>query len=133
MPNDTYTKSILTVIALCLVWLCAMTTGWPVQAQQKSTSATADRPQPVVIVGWGTVDADGRVTLAMSNERGQRITDPNIPVKVMTMPPGALDVRLEYSDGRPLPVGITRIDPVGAWEPIRSAVEGEPARSRPGR
>jgi hypothetical protein len=86
--------------------------------------------QPVVIVGWGTLDGKGRVTLSM-NER-TATTDPNMPVKVIGYP-APLDVRLDYSELRPMPVGIATIKRVGEWDPIRSSVEGEPVRPRPGR
>jgi hypothetical protein len=95
----------------------------------------------VVIVGWGTVDREGRVTLTMSNGS---TTDPNLPVRLSAVAPSLrpLDVRLPYSDAQPMPVGITRITSPGAWppirvavegQPIRVAVEGEPLRPRPGR
>ena len=135
MANDKYTKAALTAIALCLGWLCAVTTSRPLQAAQAALPPGAQRPQPVVIGGWGTIDREGRVTLAMSSAPGSTSTDPNVPVKVTALPTpvGPVDVRLEYSDTRPLPVGITRIVPVGEWAPIRSAVEPDPLRTRPGR
>jgi hypothetical protein len=43
MPVDRYLRTVLTVIALCLVYLCLVLTPWPVaQAQQSG----------VFIVGW---------------------------------------------------------------------------------
>jgi len=130
MPTDKYTKVVLTVIAACLVWICATMTGSPLNAQQGPPLAS-DRPQPVVIVGWGTVDSRGVVTLTMNRDRNNPTTDPRVPVNIMdSMVP--LDVRLEYTDVRPLPVGLTRVKPGAEWEPIRSAVEEEPVRPRPG-
>ena len=35
MRPDAYTKAVLTVIAGCLLWLCAMQTGRPLAAQQR--------------------------------------------------------------------------------------------------
>jgi hypothetical protein len=129
MANDAYTKLLLTVIALCLIWLCAMTAR-PALAQH-TLEAT---PQPVVIVGWGTFDAKGRTSVTMLQDRtGTRTSDPNIPVKLIEVPAGPIDVRLDYSDARPMPVAVTSIKRRGEWEPIRSAVEPEPVRSRPGR
>ena len=134
MSNDRYTKAVLTVIALFLGWLCALTTNWPVHAQQATPALAAERPLPVVIVGWGAIDRDGHVTLAMSAERGGATTDPSIPVRVTAFQTtGPIDVRLDYSEVRPMPVGITMIKPAGEWAPIRSAVEPEPPRSKPGR
>jgi hypothetical protein len=135
MLNDIYTKVVLTFIALCLAWLCAMTTDWPLHAQSKPPMVASGPAQPVVIVGWGTVDAEGRVTLARTSDRANPTTDPNIPVKVIgyPVPTRPVEVRLDYSDTRPMPVGITQIRPTGEWAPIRSSVEGEPVRPRPGR
>lgn len=124
MPSDTYTKVILTVIAASLLWLCAIGSGRALHAQPALPLA-AERPQPVIIVGWGTVDARGRITLTMRGDRDNATTDPNIPVKLV-------GDRLEYSDANPLPVSISQIKRTGQWEPIRSAVEEEPVRSRPG-
>jgi hypothetical protein len=135
MSIDSYTKAVLTIIAACLVWLCAASAALPLRAQQRAPALAAAPAQPVVIVGWGTLDAEGRVKLTMNGDRANPMTDPNLPVKVIgyPMPTRALDVRLEYSEGRPLPVGISSIKRTGDWEPIRSAVEPEPVRPRPGR
>jgi len=131
MTTDTYTKMVLTVIAACLLWLCAMTGAPSLRAQRRAQELVADGVQPVVIVGWGMIEASGRVVLTMNN----RATDPNIPVKVIgyPMPPKPVDVRLDYTEDRPMPVGISTIKPAGPWEPIRTAPEGEPTRPRPGR
>jgi hypothetical protein len=132
MTVDRYTKLVLTVIALCLVWLCAASTGWPVQAAQR-TQGLSGPPQPVVIVGWGTMDPKGSVSVMMTEGRSGTVSDPNIPVKVMSLPMDPVAVRLEYTDAYPLPVGLTSTKRTGEWEPIRVAVEGEPVKPRPGR
>jgi hypothetical protein len=137
MQTDRYTKLVLTVIAIALVWLCAVTTRWPAVSAQASHGL--DSPvQPVVIVGWGTMDAKGKATVVMTQGRSGVVSDPNVPVKVLDpvavrLPPDPVAVRLEYSDVYPLPVGLTSIKRTGEWEPIRSAVEGEPMRPKPGR
>ena len=132
MTNDTYVKTVLTVIAGSLVWLCAMHAGRPLSAQQPA--AQSQGAQPVVIVGWGTLDERGRVSVTMveDRQRGGRRSDPNLPVMVVKLPPAPIDVRLPYTDTAPMPVGVTRIKPAGEWEPIRSAAEPEPTRPRPG-
>lgn len=134
MRPDAYTKAVLTVIAGCLLWLCAMTAGRPVSAQQAQQTMQLGgiQPQPVVVVGWGTLDEQGRTAVAMIQDRTGRHSDPNIPIKVVAMPPAPVDVRLPYTDQIPMPVGITRIKPAGEWEPIRNAAEPEPTRPRPG-
>ena len=139
MRADAYTKAMLTVIAACLVWLCVMNAGRPLSAQQPlQLSGT---PQPVVVVGWGTLDEQGRTTVAMVQDGRARRSDPSVPVKLMAVPAGPLDVRLPrgpvdvrlpYTDQLPMPVGVTRIKPAAEWEPIRSAAEPEPTRPRPG-
>ncbi len=131
MRPDPYTKAVLTVIAGCLLWLCVMQTGRPVAAQQ-SLQLGDVAPQPVVIVGWGTLDEKLRPTLAMVQDRAGRRSDPNIPVKLVSVPAAPIDVRLSYTDKEPMPVGVTRIKPAGEWEPIRSAAEPEPTRPKPG-
>ncbi len=47
---DRYTRVVLTVIALCLVWLCV--NGMPQRVQAQSGA------QPVLLAGW--VDGSGR-------------------------------------------------------------------------
>jgi hypothetical protein len=131
MRPDAYTKAVLTLIAGCLLWLCAMQTGGPVAAQQPLALEKA-APQPVVIVGWGTLDEQGRPSVTMQQTRTGRRTDPNIPVTLVNVPAAPIDVRLSYTDKEPMPVGVTRIKPAGEWEPIRSAAEPEPTRPRPG-
>jgi hypothetical protein len=136
MRPDAYTKAVLTVIAGSLLWLCAMQTGRPLAAQQPPRPLLLGdvKPQPVVVVGWGTVDEQGRASVTMIQDRAGRRSDPNIPVALTSVPAGPLDVRLEYSDKRPLPVGLSRIKPAPEteWEPIRTAAEPDPPRSRPG-
>ena len=140
MKPDAYTKAVLTVIAACLVWLCAMSTGRPLSAQQPMQLG-GTTVQPVVVVGWGTFDEHGRTSVTMVDGRYGRQSDPNLPMKVVAVPAGPLDVRLprgpvdvrlSYTDQSPMPVGVTRIKPFAEWEPIRSAAEPEPTRARPG-
>ena len=143
MKSDAYTKAVLTIIAASLVWLCAMNTGRPLSAQQ-TVGFGGVTPQPVFIVGWGTIDEKGMASVTMVQDRGVRRSDPNVPVKLVAVPAGPLDVRLpytdqsplpvrlDYTDKSPMPVGVTRIKPAAEWEPIRSAAEPEPTRSKPG-
>jgi hypothetical protein len=44
MKNDAYTKTVLTIIAICLVWIC-------VRDVTISRPAQASEPQPVIITG----------------------------------------------------------------------------------
>ena len=131
MKPDAYTKTALTVIAGCLLWLCAMQAGRPLAAQPTLTLEKV-APQPVVIVGWGTLDEQGKVSVTMQQARTGRRSDPNLPVTLMSVPAAPIDVRLSYTDKDPMPVGVTKIKPAGEWEPIRSAAEPEPTRPKPG-
>jgi hypothetical protein len=58
MRIDVYTKAVLTVIALCLVYLCIdrAASGSPVQAQEGQFQRQL--LQRVVIAGW--LDSEGR-------------------------------------------------------------------------
>ena len=127
-----YTRVVLTVIAGCLLWLSAMSAGFPVAAQRPGLQLPGSSPQPVVVVGWGTVDEQGRATIAMQDSRTGRRSDPNLPMTVVGVTAPPIDVKLHYTEQFPLPVGLTRIKPAGEWEPIRSATEPDKGRPRPG-
>jgi hypothetical protein len=134
---DRYTKAVLTVIAACLVWLCAMTAGRPVSAQANAVPQTV---QPVILVGTGTVDRDGRVEIVY--KRDTRRTDPTVPVSAaqslpVTLPYTAADpmpARVISSEKEPLAIEIASVRKSrnGAWEPLRAAVEDAALRPRPG-
>jgi hypothetical protein len=147
MTTDRYTKAVLTVIAGCLLWLCAMGTAHPVQAQQVSMldgASFSGHIQPVVIVGTGSMDAQGKVSVNFIRRNGTQMTDPAVPVKLPYTPEAPLPVRLPYtvasplpaqllySAGAPLPVQITAIKKTLEWEPIRTQVENAPVRGTPG-
>ena len=62
MKTDLYTKAVLTVIALCLLWIAA---GGP--ALIPRVEAQAGVPQSVVIAGWkGELDAKTINSLSLS-------------------------------------------------------------------
>jgi hypothetical protein len=147
MTTDRYTKAVLTVIAACLLWMCVMGTPAPVSAQQGSTTdnaGVAGRVQAVVIVGTGTMDAQGRVAVNFVRHNGVQVTDPSVPVKLPYSAEAPLPVRLPYTmssplpaqllytAGTPLPVAITGIKKTVDWEPIRTQVEPAPVRGTPG-
>jgi hypothetical protein len=147
MTTDRYTKVVLTVIAGCLLWMCAMGTAHPLSAQQGAApenAAIARRVQPVVIVGTGVMDAQGNVVVNFVGRNNRQVTDPTVPVKLPYSPEAPLPVRLpyttasplpaqlSYSAGAPLPVEITGIKKTREWEPIRTQVENAPLRTTPG-
>ena len=139
---DRYTKAVLTVIAGCLLWICALTVGRPALAQQLTrVDPVPAGVQPVVIVGWGTLDQNGKVALQMVTEGGVRRTDATLavradsplPVTLPYTPEAPLSVRLGVQQGSPMPVSIKSVEKgSGPWDPIRADVESGPVRPRPG-
>lgn len=137
MTVDRYTKAVLTVIAGSLLYIAAVLSAPPVSAQRVAPPFGAEhlasaKPQPVVVVGWGTVRADGEIQLTTVRDgSGVVRTDPHLPVK-MTQPDEPLQVTLGVTPQRPLPVGLTAVDPGSHWEPIRTKVEPQPGQMTPG-
>ena len=146
MQIDRYTKLVLTVIAACLLWMCVMSTGRAVQAQQlpAASPSVAGWPpgaQPVVIVGWGNADSRGQYTVRFMTQGGVRRTDESIPVRSerpipVTLPYSTetpIPARIVPSGDTPLPVQISSIRKShDSWEPIRTQVEPAPTRGTPG-
>jgi hypothetical protein len=144
---DRYTKAVLTVIAAALVCLCALRIGPPVSAQ-----GVAMRPipnasiQPVVIVGTGTLDQQGTVTIHFVRpaDGGGPRTDPTLAVTLPYTPSKPMPVALPYSSSNPmpsqlfytsatpLPIEIAAVKKSGTWEPLRASVEDAPLRAKPG-
>ena len=102
MNTDRYTKVVLTVIAGCLLWMCAMGAGPSLAAQRGASLAMPNATvQPVVVVGTGTLSQDGTVIVSYVRQSDGRLrTDPTLPVK------------LPYSAAEPLPVGLATPLPV---------------------
>src|SRR5215211_4194431 len=105
MPIDRYTKAVLTIIAGALLYIAAMLSGQSASAQTMAPAAQAfiepGRPQPVVIVGWGTVRSDGQVLLnTVRDATGGSHTDATIPVA------------LQATRQQPLPVSIQQTAPI---------------------
>ena len=76
MNIDRYTKCVLTVIAACLMWLCFMSSGSPLGAQTRQITLPNATVQPVVIVGTGTLDQAGSVTVNFVQSGSRVTTDP---------------------------------------------------------
>ena len=138
MHVDRYTKAVLTIIAVALVYIGAMLSGVPASAQGGAVRIPPERladnkPQPVVVVGWGTMSANGDIILRTINDaKGIAYTDPTIPVKVQQMPEAPTPVTLGVTAETPLPVGLTAIVPGRHWEPVRTKVEPAPTSLKPG-
>lgn len=145
MTVDRYTKAVLTVIAGCLLWICAMGTGQALSAQSSTSARTQNASaQPVIVVGTGTVDQQGTLTVNYIVQDGVRRTDPTLPVALPYSAQKPLPVGLPYTSDSPLParltnasdtpvpVEISAVRKVGQWEPIRTSVEDAPAKTKPG-
>jgi hypothetical protein len=150
---DRYTKAVLTVIAGCLLWLCLMMSGRPVEAQQLAAvpaDVLPQRAQPVVIVGWGEMSTQGRIVLSLKRQPdGTTVTDTALPMRLPytaqnPMPvaieahgspiPVAVNspIKLAYTTDAPLPVGITAIRRTGQWDEINTHVQPGPRTNLPG-
>ena len=141
MQVDRYTKIVLTVIAGCLVWLCAMNTGRPVHAQQFTAATLPGGVQPVVVVGSGSMDMSGQIVLSLIGPEGNTRTEPALPIRANQplrvdlpyTPDNPLPARVTSTHDNPLPIEIAAIRKnAQGWEPIRTVVEPAPTRGKPG-
>lgn len=148
MSIDRYTKAVLTIIAGALVYIGAMLSGEPAAAQSLAAASPTllhqPKPQPVVIVGWGTVRSDGQVLLnTVRDATGGTRTDSTLPVALQVTPqrplpvsiqPGAqpLSVSLGVTTQRPLPVAVTAIKAGADWDEVRATVD-QPLTRLPGK
>lgn len=137
MVTDRYTKAVLTVIAGCLLWICAMAAGIHVGAQPRpfrlDNAAVQATVQPVVLVGTGTLDSRGALTIAYARQPdGRERTDPTIAVTLPYSAVNPIPSQLFYTGAAPLPVEISAVKKVGEWEPLRAKVEDAPAKPKPG-
>jgi hypothetical protein len=134
MIIDRYTKLVLTVIAGCLLWICAMGAGRPIEAQSATMDIAALKGavQPVVIVGTGSMDRAGNVLVAFNGSGPGQRTDPTLQVRLPYTGINPLPVSLPYTSAVPIPVEIAAVRKTGEWEPIRARVEDAPTRKTPG-
>jgi hypothetical protein len=135
MPVDRYTKLVLTVIAVSLLYLCVLMSAPMVSAQggsQFMALLAPGKPQPVVIVGWGSMSQNGQIALSMTKAQdGTEHTNAILPVGVQQAAEDPIIVALPNTMQSPLPVAITAIRPVLDWEPIRTRVEPSPRTTYP--
>jgi hypothetical protein len=132
MSVDRYTKTVLTVIAACLLWMCIKDAGPSLLAQRpQDRERPADQfpvdlreiktvAQPVILVGTGTMDRQGNIEVTFNQQERTRRTDPT------------LSVRLPYSPSNPMAVEISAIKKTGEWDSLRTAVDDAPLRAKPG-
>ena len=129
MAVDRYTKIVLTVIAVCLLWLCAIGMPPALHAQQNITFQNGNGPAvPVVVVGTGTLRRDGTVTVLFRGDH----TDPTLPVALPYSAANPLPTHLPYTPEAPLPVEVTSVKKGNAWDSLHVTVDDAPTRSKPG-
>jgi len=130
MAVDRYTKTVLTVIAACLVWLCAVGMPGAAAAQQQvplqnSTGAAV----PVVIVGTGSITRSGALSVTFRGDH----SDPTVPVSLPYTPEHPLPTQLPYSELQPLPTALIAVHHGGgSWDSVRVAVDDAALRDKPG-
>jgi hypothetical protein len=143
MNTDRYTKAVLTVIAGCLLWMCAMGAGPSLAAQRAASLEIPNATvQPVVVVGTGTLSQDGTVIISYVRQPdGKQRTDPTLPVTLPYTAAKPLPVGLPYTVASPLPaqvlnlplpVEISAVKKTADWDPIRVHVEPAGLSAKPG-
>lgn len=132
MKIDAYTKTVLTVIAACLVWLCLISTGQTVVAQSQSALVSPLPAQPVVVVGWGRLNpaVAGGVEIDWSDPQ-RRISETSVAVRPST-DARFEPLRVKVENQTPVPVSLDAVRRSATWDPIRTQVEKDPPQSTPG-
>jgi hypothetical protein len=132
MNTDLYTKAVLTVIALCLVWMCVNGVT-PVaqaqaQAQAQAKSAQPPAPTPVVLVnekGVPIYTSQG-LRVSLVNEQGTPVyTTSGLRVNL-----GADALPVVVSNPA-LPVSVRAIQQGTTWDPILVQLLRDPPTLRP--
>jgi hypothetical protein len=138
MKIDWYTKTMLTVIAACLVWMCVRSAGETVLAQaqprpQAQGALWSPLPaQPVVVVGWGRLNpaVAGGIEIDWSDPQ-RRVSEASVPVRPSTDTRfDPLRVRVETQS--PLSVSVDAVRHGAAWDPLRTQIEKDPPQRVPG-
>jgi hypothetical protein len=110
MTMDAYTKSILTVIAACLVWICA-NGATPVARAQ-----TGVTPTPVVLVDAKGVPLESIPVAVLNQLLRVEVANPSLAVAV---------------SNATLPVSVRSIQRGAPWDPFQVHVMREPPTQRP--
>ena len=131
---DLYTKTVLTVIAACLVWMCVKSSGEPVMAQaQPQPALWSPLPaQPVVVVGWGRLNPAVACGIEIDwSDPQRRVSETSVPVRQSTDPRfEPLRVRLESQ--APVSVSVDAVRRGANWDPFRTQIERDPPQRVPG-
>lgn len=139
MKIDLYTKSVLGVIAACLIWMCFGTLTPTASAQanaQRVIVAGWDRPIQVVLV-------DGNGTPLIGNH-GLRVNLGAQPLPVtfgtqplpitfgnQTLPVVLTAIQQRAESWQAIPVALTAIQRNGNWQPIPVDVMKQPSTLMP--
>lgn len=132
MRVDTYTKAVLTVIAACLLWICARSAGVPLAAQTAAPLLSPLPAQPVVVVGWGRLNpaAAGGVEIDWADAQ-RRISEISVPVRASS-DPRFEPLRVRIENPGPWPVSVDGVRRGAAWDALRTQVEPMPPQRAPG-
>ena len=132
MKIDSYTKTVLTVIAACLLWLCVKSTGEPVIAQSQAALWSPLPAQPVVVVGWGRLNpaVAGGIEIDWSDPQ-RRVSETSVPVRPST-DPRFEPLRVRVESPAPLSVSVDGVRRGANWDPFRTQIEKEPPQRVPG-
>lgn len=107
---DRYTRIVLTVIAVALIYLCIVMTPFPsVQAQGTQRPGEASGPQEVVVVGWRPTTPLPIVSpepLRVVTEQRQGITDRIVVAGWEEMEKGRISARRFDAQNIGLPVSV---------------------------
>ena len=106
MNTDLYTKTVLTVIALCLVWMCVNGATPVARAQDELV-----KPTPVVLVN--------EKGFPVYTQQGIRVNFGGQPVPIVT------------ANNAALPVSLRGIQQGGRWDPLAVRVLREPPTLAP--
>lgn len=151
---DRYTRVVLTVIAVCLVYLCLVVSkvGTPLSAQQQQQAGTpppgaarpglGTGPAEVVVVGWRVSEEDGPLPVEVRNTVTTQPSSDN-PTRVVVAgwedPRRGVTVRLS-TEGLPVDLGASRAGKVvlagtepspGAWRqriPVDTSRDAAPTK-----
>ena len=140
MKIDWYTKTMLTVIAACLVWMCVRSAGDTVLAQaqarpQAQGQAALWSPlpaQPVVVVGWGRLNPSvaGGIEIDWADP-ARRVSEPSVPVR-SSSDPRFDPLRVHIESQAPVSVSVDAVRRGAAWDPFRTQIEKDPPQRVPG-
>jgi hypothetical protein len=129
---DTYTKTVLTIIAACLLWMCVNSTAQPLHAQRTTEQYSPLPAQPVVVVGWGRLNpgVPGGMEIAWFDPV-RKISEPAVPIRPAIDPKfEPLRVRVEVPT--PLPVSLESVKRSGQWDALQTATDPDTGSARPG-